>query len=155
MGAIGVTGATGAVGAVMVVEVISFVEGAFTSFNVGDTLESLDGSATGALVVTCSGAGFEAGGDSAAGALEGTLGTDLGAVAGDVVMTSVCVGTISVGAAFGVVVELVDAFGAWVPGEVVVFEGATGEAGVDGTPCNGFADSGIGAGTVTGAGWFI
>ncbi|WP_240418139.1 hypothetical protein [Paenibacillus periandrae] len=153
MGAIGATGATGAVGAVIVVEVTSFVEGAFTSFNAGEALEALDGSATGALDVTCSGAGFEAGGDSAARALEDTLGTDLGATSGDVVITSVCVGTISVGAAFGAVVELVDAFKAWVPGAVVVFEGATGEAGVDGTPCNGFADSGTG--TVTGAGRFI
>lgn len=139
----------------IVVEVISFVEGAFTSFIVGDILEALVGSATGALVVPCSGAGFEAGGDSAAGALEDKLGTDLGATAGDVVMTSVCVGTISVEDAFGAVAELVDAFGAWFPVEVVVFEGATGEAGVDGTPCKGFADSGIGAGAVTGAGWFI
>ncbi|MCU6794252.1 hypothetical protein OB236_19275 [Paenibacillus sp. WQ 127069] len=135
MGAIGVTGATGAVGAVIVVDVTSFVEGALASFGVGEALEADD--------------------DSAAGALEDTLGTDLGATVGDVVMTSVCVGTISVEDAFGAEVELVDAFGAWVPGTVVVFEGATGEAGVDGTPCNGFADSGTVTGTVTGTGWFI
>ncbi|MEK3910877.1 hypothetical protein [Paenibacillus sp. FSL H7-0331] len=155
MGAIGVTGATGATGAVIVVEVTSFVEGALASFGVGEALEADDDSAAGALVVTGDGAGFDAADDSAAGALEDTLGTDLGATEGNVVMTSVCVGTISVGDAFGAEVELVDAFGAWVPGAVVVFEGATGEAGVDGTPCNGFADSGTDTGTVTGTSWFI